>query len=42
MKQAVNAAYLAVKKQPNPQVVDGSILIPYQPVTKENYKQFLK
>jgi ABC-type sugar transport system substrate-binding protein len=40
--EAVNAAYLAVKKQPNPKVVDGSILIPYQPVTKENYKQFLK
>jgi len=41
-EEAVNAAYLAVKKEPNPKVVDGSILIPYQPVTKENYKSFMK
>ena len=40
--EAVNAAYLAVKKGSNPKVVDGSILIPYQPVTKENYKSFMK
>jgi inositol transport system substrate-binding protein len=40
--EAVNAAYLMVKKQPNPKVVDGIIWIPYQPVTKENYKSFMK
>jgi hypothetical protein len=31
-----------VKKEPNPKVVDGNVLIPYQPVTKENYKSFMK
>jgi hypothetical protein len=32
-----------VKKQPNPKVTDGNkIWIPYQRVTKENYKSFLK
>ena len=41
-EEAVEAAYLLAKKQPNPKVVDGNIMIPYQPVTKENYKQFLK
>jgi inositol transport system substrate-binding protein len=41
-QEAVNAAYLMVKKEPNPKVVDDRIWIPYQPVTKENYKQFLK
>src|SRR5580698_3859143 len=40
--EAVNAAYLMVKKEPNPKVVDGVIWIPYQPVTKENYKTFMK
>ena len=40
--EAVDAAYLMVKKQPNPKVVDGIIWIPYQPVTKENYKSFMK
>jgi len=40
--EAVNAAYLMVKKEPNPKVVDGTIWIPYQPVTKENYKTFMK
>jgi inositol transport system substrate-binding protein len=40
--EAVNAAYLMVKKEPNPKVVDGVIWIPYQPVTKENYKSFMK
>ena len=38
----VNAAYLLAKKEPNPKVADGNILIPYQPVTKENYKSFMK
>src|SRR6202048_1242192 len=40
--EAVNAAYLLVKKEPNPKVVDDNIWIPYQPVTKENYKTFMK
>jgi inositol transport system substrate-binding protein len=40
--EAINAAYLMVKKEPNPKVVDGVIWIPYQPVTKENYKTFMK
>src|SRR5260221_11894096 len=42
-QESVNAAYLLVKKQPNPKVTDGNrIWIPYQRVTKENYKSFLK
>jgi inositol transport system substrate-binding protein len=41
-EEAVNAAYLMVKKEPNPKVVDGVIWIPYQPVIKENYKTFMK
>jgi inositol transport system substrate-binding protein len=41
-EEAVNAAYLLVKKEPNPKVVDGNIWIPYQKVTKENYKSFMK
>jgi inositol transport system substrate-binding protein len=41
-EESVNAAYLLAKKQPNPKVVDGKIWIPYQRVTKENYKSFLK
>src|ERR1700716_627662 len=40
--EAVNAAYLLVKKESNPKVVDGIIWIPYQPVSKENYKSFMK
>ena len=41
-EEAVNAAYLLFKKEPNPKVVDGNLLIPYQPVTKENFKSFMK
>jgi inositol transport system substrate-binding protein len=42
-QESVNAAYLLAKKQPNPKVADGNkIWIPYQRVTKENYKSFLK
>jgi inositol transport system substrate-binding protein len=41
-EEAVNAAYLLVKKEPNPKVVDGNILIPYQPINKENYKSYMK
>jgi ABC-type sugar transport system substrate-binding protein len=40
--EAVNAAYLMVKKEPNPKVVDGIIWIPYQTVTQETYKSFMK
>jgi len=41
-EEAVNAAYLLVKKESNPKVVDGNIWIPYQKITKENYKSFMK
>jgi inositol transport system substrate-binding protein len=41
-EEGVNAAYLMVKKESNPKVVDDNIWIPYQKVTKENYKSFLK
>ena len=41
-EEAVNAAYLLVKKEQNSKVVDGNIWIPYQKVTKENYKSFIK
>jgi inositol transport system substrate-binding protein len=41
-EEAVNAAYMLVKKEPNSKVVDGNIWIPYQRVTKENYKSFMK
>jgi inositol transport system substrate-binding protein len=42
-EKAVNAAYLLAKKQPNPDVVDGNkIWIPYQKITKENFKSFMK
>jgi hypothetical protein len=31
------------KHEPNnPKVVDGNIWIPYQKITKENYKSFMK
>jgi inositol transport system substrate-binding protein len=39
---AIEAAYLMVKKQPNSRVKDDVIWIPYQKITKENYKQFMK
>jgi inositol transport system substrate-binding protein len=41
-EEAINAAYLLVKKEPNPKVVDGTITIPYVKITKENYKSFMK
>jgi inositol transport system substrate-binding protein len=41
-EEAINAAYLLVKKEPNPKVVDGNIWVPYQKITKENYKSFMK
>src|ERR1700730_17330066 len=40
--EAVNAAYLMVKKEGNPKLVNDIIWIPYQIVTKENYKSFMK
>ena len=39
---AIEAAYLLAKKQPNPKVKDGTIWIPYQLITKANYKSFMK
>jgi inositol transport system substrate-binding protein len=41
-EEAINAAYLLVKKESNPKAVDGNIWIPYQRVSKENYKSFMK
>ncbi len=41
-EEAVNAAYLLVKKEPNPKMVDDNVWIPYQKITKENYKSFTK
>ena len=41
-EEAINAAYLLVKKEPNPKVANGIIWIPYQKITKENYKSFMK
>lgn len=39
---AIEGAYLAAKKQPNPRAKDDIIWIPYQKITKANYKQFMK
>ncbi|MBV9489420.1 MAG: sugar ABC transporter substrate-binding protein [Verrucomicrobia bacterium] len=41
-EKAVNAAYLLAKKQPNPDIKDGKIWIPYQPITKENFRSYMK
>src|ERR1700722_11441925 len=41
-EEAVNAAYLLAKKEPNPKMVDDNVWIPYQKITKENYKSFMK
>jgi len=30
------------KHEPNPKMADGNIWIPYQKITKENYKSFMK
>ena len=40
--EAVNAAYLMIKKQANPKVQNDIIWIPYQKITKANYKTFIK
>jgi inositol transport system substrate-binding protein len=39
---AVEGAYLAARKQPNPRAKDDVIWIPYQKITKANYKQFMR
>jgi inositol transport system substrate-binding protein len=39
---ALEAAYLLAKKQPNPKVKNDILWIPYQKITKENYKTFMK
>lgn len=41
-EEGVNAAYLMVKKLPNPRMVKDLIWVPFQPVTRANYKSFLK
>jgi hypothetical protein len=41
-EEAINAAYLMAKHEPNPKVADDNIWIPYQKITKENYKSFMK
>src|SRR5260370_3781341 len=41
-EESINAAYLLVKKEANPKVVNAKISIPYQKNTKENYKQYMK
>jgi inositol transport system substrate-binding protein len=39
---AVEGAYLAAKKQPNPKAKGDIVWIPYQKITPANYKQFKK
>ncbi len=39
---AVEAAYLMATKQANPRVTNDIIWIPYVPITKDNYKDFMK
>jgi inositol transport system substrate-binding protein len=39
---ALEAAYLLAKGKPNPKVKNDIIWIPYQKITKENYKTFMK
>jgi inositol transport system substrate-binding protein len=41
-EEAVNAAYLMAKHEPDPKVVDNNLWIPYHKITKENYKSFMK
>jgi len=40
--EAVNACYMMIKKQANPKVQNDIIWIPYQKITKANYKTFIK
>jgi inositol transport system substrate-binding protein len=39
---AIEAAYLMATKKPNPKVQNDIIWIPYVPITKDNYKSFMK
>jgi inositol transport system substrate-binding protein len=39
---AIEAAYLMAKRLPNPKVKDSAIWIPYQLITRANYKTFMK
>ena len=39
---SVEAAYLMAKGLPNPKIKDGAIWIPFQLVTRANYKTFMK
>jgi inositol transport system substrate-binding protein len=39
---ALEAAYLMAKHMPNPKIKDGVIWIPYVPITKANYRSFMK
>jgi inositol transport system substrate-binding protein len=39
---AIEGAYLAAKHQPNPHAKSDVIWIPYQKITKANYKSFMK
>jgi len=39
---AIEGAYLTAKHQPNPRAKNDVIWIPYQKITKENYKSFMK
>jgi inositol transport system substrate-binding protein len=42
-EEGMNAAYLMALGRPNPKVDKNHIVwVPYQPVTKENYKSFMK
>jgi inositol transport system substrate-binding protein len=41
-EEGMNAAYLMALGKPNPKVKDSIIWVPYQPVTKENYKSFIR
>jgi len=40
--EGMNAAYLMATGKPNPKVVNRIVWVPYQLVTKENFKSFLK
>jgi inositol transport system substrate-binding protein len=41
--EGMNAAYLMAQGKPNPKVdKDHIVWVPYQPVTRENYKSFMK
>jgi len=39
---AIEGAYLVAKHESNPRAKSDVIWIPYQKITKENYKSFMK